>query len=117
MNKNRLVSILNKQMFRNYQTLVRCSDADAEPRFDSVDWSLPPVETSNTRRGVVGCGLTTLGGVVVLLSMIKSERAERSERLRQLTSSHSDRRQARRSRIVRLKHHFGPDLLPVAGNS
>jgi hypothetical protein len=75
MNKNRLVSMLYKQMSsRTYRTPVRCSDVDAEPRFDSVDWSFPPAETSSTRRGVIGCGLTGLGGVGVRLSMIKSER-------------------------------------------
>jgi hypothetical protein len=72
-NKNRLVSMLYKQMFRTYRTLVRCSDADAEPRFDGVDWSFPPAETSRTRRGVIGCGLTALGGVGVRLSMIQSQ--------------------------------------------
>ena len=53
---------------------VRCSNIDAEPRFDGVDRSSPPAEASSTRRGVVGSGLPAFGGVGVRLIMIKSGR-------------------------------------------
>jgi hypothetical protein len=58
-----------ERMFRTYRAPVRCSEADAEPRFDGVDWSFLLVAMSRTRRGVVG-SLTAFGGVGVRLSMI-----------------------------------------------
>jgi hypothetical protein len=50
---------------------VRCSEADAEPRFDGVDWSFSSAVTSCTRRGVAGWGFATKGGIGVRFSMIK----------------------------------------------
>ena len=35
-----------------YETLVRCSVMDAEPRFDGVDWSFSSTVVLPTRRGV-----------------------------------------------------------------
>ena len=71
----RLYTIWSKCL-RTYWTPVRCLDIDAEPRFNGVDRSFPPAETSGTRGGVVGFGLPAFGGVGVRLSMIKSGRLD-----------------------------------------